>query len=105
MWVRVAELEVLRRNGGLKRVAHPLDAMFEVLVLLDGERLSAIRNECPHQGAPFTAGFRRDEWIECPLHSWRFRITTGAGVTQPWESIGIYPTRVVDGLVEVELPD
>jgi nitrite reductase/ring-hydroxylating ferredoxin subunit len=101
VWVRVTELSVLERNGGLKRVVHSAG---EVLVLLEANGLVAINNECPHHGAAFTAGYRRDGWIECPLHSWRFDLTTGRGISHPGSCIATYPTRVNDGVVEVELP-
>jgi 3-phenylpropionate/trans-cinnamate dioxygenase ferredoxin component len=106
MWVRATELSVLERNGGLKRVQHPDQPTLEVLVLLESTGIFAIGNECPHQGAPLTAGYRRPDSIECPLHSWRFRPSTGACISHPWESIATYPTRVTDdGVVEVEFAD
>ena len=102
VWVRVTELSVLQRNGGLKRVAHGTG---EALVLLEAGGLVALNNECPHHGAPFTAGYRRNGWIECPLHAWRFDLATGQGISHPGSCLTTYPTRVTDGVVEVEFPD
>lgn len=102
MWIRVAECEAFERSGGLKRVTH---GEGEVLVLLHRDGIAAIANECPHQGAPLTAGYQRDGWIECPLHAWRFDLTTGKRIGHLRDRIAVYPTRINDGLIEVELPD
>jgi nitrite reductase (NADH) small subunit len=56
-------------------------------------RLFALRNRCPHQGAPLCLGRikgttlsgkpyeyvygRDDEIIQCPWHGWEFEIATG----------------------------
>ena len=58
-----------------------------------GGRYFALRNRCPHQGAPLCLGRvkgttlpgrpyeyaygREDEIIQCPWHGWEFEIATG----------------------------
>lgn len=65
---------------------------------LDGE-LYAVRNSCPHQGAPLCLGSiggtaaesrpgeyvweREGEILRCPWHGWEFDITTGRSVFNP----------------------
>lgn len=106
MWVRATHLAVLQRNGGLKRVTHPHQPLYRVLVLLENDgQVVAIFNECPHHGAEFTAGNRGPGWIECPLHAWRFDVHSGYAPRIPGCRIPTFPTRIVDGIVEVELPD
>jgi nitrite reductase/ring-hydroxylating ferredoxin subunit len=62
-------------------------------------RLYALRNSCPHQGAPLCLGKvggtkvatrpyeyeygREDEIIKCPWHGWEFEIATGRSVFNP----------------------
>jgi 3-phenylpropionate/trans-cinnamate dioxygenase ferredoxin subunit len=59
----------------------------------------ALRNHCPHQGAPLCLGMisgttlagrpyeyeygRENEIITCPWHGWQFEIATGASVFNP----------------------
>ncbi|HEX3722794.1 MAG TPA: Rieske (2Fe-2S) protein, partial [Nitrolancea sp.] len=61
--------------------------------------LYALRNRCPHQGAPLCLGWvcgtlvatkafeyvyaREDEIIKCPWHGWEFDIATGVSVFNP----------------------
>jgi nitrite reductase/ring-hydroxylating ferredoxin subunit len=104
MWVRATELAVLQRNGGVKRVQHPRRDL-AALVILEDDEIVAVIDECPHQGSSLIAGYRRNGWIECPLHAWRFDLRTGHGISHPTECLATYPTRVVDGTVEVDLPD
>lgn len=98
---------------------------------IDGEYF-ALRNRCPHQGAPLCAGLRfasltasrpgeydyspNAEIIRCPWHGWEFEIRTGRSWFDPVHQrvrtypAGIrtdaerYPTHADDGYVFVELP-
>ncbi|HUT76084.1 MAG TPA: Rieske (2Fe-2S) protein [Polyangia bacterium] len=65
---------------------------------VDGE-FFALRNSCPHQGAPLCQGSiggtaapsapgeyvwgREGEILRCPWHGWEFDITTGKSVFNP----------------------
>jgi 3-phenylpropionate/trans-cinnamate dioxygenase ferredoxin subunit len=75
-------------------------------------QLFALRNSCPHQGAPLCTGRiggttlpskpfvyeygRDDEIIKCPWHGWEFEIATGRSVFNP------HKTRVKTYAVTVE---
>jgi nitrite reductase/ring-hydroxylating ferredoxin subunit len=64
-----------------------------------GGRFYALRNVCPHQGAPLCRGSiqgtaieskpgeyrwgREGEILRCPWHGWEFDITTGRSVFNP----------------------
>ncbi|MGH2535367.1 MAG: Rieske (2Fe-2S) protein [Thermomicrobiales bacterium] len=77
--------------------------------------LYALRNSCPHQGAPLCLGViggtnvatkpyelvyaREDEIIKCPWHGWEFEIATGRSVFNP------HRVRVKTYEVTVESPD
>jgi nitrite reductase (NADH) small subunit/3-phenylpropionate/trans-cinnamate dioxygenase ferredoxin subunit len=54
-------------------------------------------------GASLSGGHVEDGCVTCPWHAWRFRLTDGAWADNPRIRIGSYPTRVVDGVVEVEV--
>lgn len=75
-------------------------------------KLYALRNQCPHQGAPLCLGSihgtaaetkpgeyrweREGEILRCPWHGWEFDITTGRSVFNP------HRTRVRSYEVTVE---
>jgi nitrite reductase/ring-hydroxylating ferredoxin subunit len=77
--------------------------------------LYALRNSCPHQGAPLCLGIvkgttlarrpyeyeygRENEIIKCPWHGWEFEIATGRSVFNP------HKVRVRTYDVTVEPPD
>ncbi|MEJ2887376.1 Rieske (2Fe-2S) protein [Actinomycetospora aeridis] len=64
-----------------------------------GGRLHALRNTCPHQGAPLCLGTvggtmadgapgqyvpaREGEILTCPWHGWEFDLTTGRSLVDP----------------------
>ena len=37
----------------------------------------AVQAECPHRGGPLEAGLVGGTTLICPLHSWKFDLTTG----------------------------
>ncbi len=77
--------------------------------------LYALRNSCPHHGAPLCLGKvtgttlaskpfevlygREDEIVKCPWHGWEFDIETGRSVFNP------HKVRVRTYEVTVEQPD
>ena len=74
-------------------------AVFE----LDGG-YHAIDNACPHASAPLCDGTVMDGKVICHLHLWEFDIRTGkSDVGEQWD-VRTYPTRVVDGRLEIEVP-
>ncbi|MGG5823667.1 Rieske (2Fe-2S) protein, partial [Falsiroseomonas sp. HW251] len=79
---------------------------------IDGE-FFAIRNSCPHEGAPLCEGVvsglakarepgvieydRAGEIIRCPWHAWEFDIRTGRSHFDPDRvRVRAYPARTVD---------
>ncbi|CAN5793669.1 Rieske (2Fe-2S) protein [soil metagenome] len=81
---------------------------------VDGEYF-ALRNHCPHQGAPLCLGMvsgttipgepyeytygRENEIITCPWHGWEFEIATGASIFNP------HRVRVRSYEVTIETPE
>jgi 3-phenylpropionate/trans-cinnamate dioxygenase ferredoxin component len=72
---------------------------------LDGEYY-AIEDRCSHDDGPlcegeFDAG---DGVVVCPRHGANFDIRTGRALTLPaYEPVSVFPVRVVDGIVKLEL--
>ena len=76
-----------------------------------GGRYHALRNVCPHQGAPLCRGpltgttlpgpagsfryGREGEILRCPWHGWEFDVTTGRSIFNPHAvRVRAYPVAV-----------
>jgi 3-phenylpropionate/trans-cinnamate dioxygenase ferredoxin subunit len=73
-----------------------------LLIRLDGE-LHAIRNRCAHMACPLEGGLLAGGVLTCPCHDWRFDVRTGRFLDAPELGVAVYPTRVEDGKVLVDL--
>ncbi|MEJ8859397.1 Rieske 2Fe-2S domain-containing protein [Variovorax robiniae] len=66
----------------------------------------AIADSCPHAGASLAGGALQGTSIRCPAHGLRFDLATGhihgAGGGL---AVRIYPVRVLDGRIQVDLSD
>ncbi len=67
---------------------------------LDGEYF-CLDDTCPHRGGPLSAGTLEGGAVCCPLHGWGFDVRTGACLERPDRPAKRYPTRIVDGQVQV----
>jgi nitrite reductase (NADH) small subunit/3-phenylpropionate/trans-cinnamate dioxygenase ferredoxin subunit len=56
-------------------------------------------------GASLAGGYVEDNMVSCPWHAWRFRITDGTWCDNPKIKIDAFPVRVVDGQIQVGVPD
>ncbi len=101
--VRVAALaELPVGEGRAVRVGAREIALFRTA---EGE-VRAIAARCPHSGGPLADGIVSGDKVTCPLHAWKFDLTTGEG-TSPGghcEAIPVYAAAVKDGEVFVSLP-
>lgn len=66
-----------------------------------GGEFFAIDDICPHKGASLGAGFMDNGRVFCPLHAWEFDVKTGACLNNCEKPVRTYPTRVVNGWVEI----
>jgi nitrite reductase (NADH) small subunit len=81
--------------------------------------LYALRNSCPHQGAPLCLGVvsgttfaskpyeyvygRDNEIVKCPWHGWEFEISTGRSIFNPHKvRVRTYEVRVEPAAEEEE---
>jgi nitrite reductase (NADH) small subunit len=111
-WHDVASLEQLRQSGAVvTRIGGR-----EIGVVLDGDEPKAIRNRCPHMGAPLCLGTVRHREtgapgsyrlegrrvLHCPWHGWEFDLDSGVCPDDARMRAAVYPVRVSDGRVLVE---
>ena len=90
--------------GSMKIVQHGL---LEVGVYNCGGDLYAIEYRCSHDDGPLAEGdWETDECrVICPRHGSAFDLRTGRPLSLPaFEPVDVYPVRVEDGVVKVELP-
>ncbi len=95
---------------GTKRSVN-IDGGTYLLVHL-GTSACALDGVCTHEGGILSDGTLEGDGVICPEHAAKFSVRTGevladpdgvtppAGVAQP---LSVYRTRVVDGMVEVDL--
>ncbi len=92
----------------------------EVGVIRWGGEFFALRNVCPHQGAPVCAGTVHaglgpaSRWgdlvadlsapvLACSWHGWEFDLRTGCSITSPSYSLRTYDIKVDGGRVLVRI--
>ena len=94
----------------MKEVAesHQVKERFGKEVIVDGlsialfrhkDKVYALKNSCPHQGAPIHQGYIRDSHVVCPYHGWSFRVQNGAFVNNDLLKIATYPVEERDGKI------
>lgn len=75
---------------------------YTVALVVDGEEVHALDGICTHAEYRLGPGLLQRGCIECPMHMAQFDPTDGSvrkgPATEPLER---FPTRVVDGVVEV----
>src|ERR1700742_3688775 len=74
-----------------------------VAVYREDERIFALSGRCPHANGPMGLGWIEDGEAVCPLHRWRFRLTTGRCTTVRGEALRRFDAEVRDGEVWVAL--
>jgi nitrite reductase/ring-hydroxylating ferredoxin subunit len=110
-WLDVATLAQIERDGrAIVRVGGR-----EIGVVAANGELRAIRNRCPHHGAPLCLGTVRQREgglpgsytpsnrtvLRCPWHGWEFDLDTGSCPEDPSMRVATYEVRVVGERVEV----
>ena len=98
-WTDIGSLAELEASS---RIEADVDG-YRVRVAQVNGNLYAFEDRCTHDDSPFDDAPMEDTEIICPRHGARFCLRTGQALTPPaYEPVKSYPTRVVDGYVEVE---
>jgi NAD(P)H-dependent nitrite reductase small subunit len=64
-------------------------------------RFYALDGRCPHRSGPLGEGLIENGCVYCPMHGWQFDVKTGACINRPDKPVACFPTRVVNGKVEI----
>ena len=54
----------------------------------------AVDNECTHQGGPLGEGSLHGTVVSCPWHLWRYDVTSGKCLSNPFGQVQSYPVHV-----------
>lgn len=79
-----------------------------VLVVLEGETVTAVSNRCPHQETPFGVsaherGFDNRGRLVCPLHNWVFDLESGMAAGHPGVCLRRYRAAVSGNELEIDI--
>ena len=74
-----------------------------LVALVDGQP-HAMVDSCLHRGLSLVEGRCADGFITCPEHWWRYDLRDGSLQGTPGRALQTFPCRVVDGVVEVDVP-
>ena len=78
------------------------DAVYAICNV-DGE-VRAMSGVCPHEGGPLGEGTLEGGADHLPWHMWEFDSGTGACTFDEGLAFPVYPVRIEDGAVLVDLP-
>ena len=65
--------------------------------------ITAIENVCLHMGGPLGQGYVEGGKIVCPWHGWEYEPKTGELVGDPKSKLDVFPIKVENGDVMVEI--
>ena len=68
-----------------------------------GDEFFALDNTCLHRGGPLCEGFVENNVVTCPWHGWSYDLRTGILVQDGRVGVSSHATRIVDGVVHVQL--
>ncbi|MEO3886678.1 Rieske 2Fe-2S domain-containing protein [Nonomuraea sp. B5E05] len=100
-WVRLAPATALPRGAA-------------VCADIDGERVAVFHTEhgyralaqsCPHMGGPLSEGEVTGGAVICPLHRWRYDLSTGTRLDRPGQPVETYCIEVRHGWLYLALSD
>ncbi|NOY59674.1 MAG: non-heme iron oxygenase ferredoxin subunit [Calditrichaeota bacterium] len=76
----------------------------EIVLVRLKDKVYALEDRCSHEDYPLSEGWVDDGKLCCSLHGAQFDPATGEALTLPaYEDVRTYPTRVIDGTVEIDL--
>ncbi|HYL14122.1 MAG TPA: Rieske (2Fe-2S) protein [Terriglobales bacterium] len=65
--------------------------------------ITAIDNVCLHRGGPLGQGVIEGGKVVCPWHGWMWDPKTGEAAHNPAAKVAVYPLKIEDGSVWVQL--
>ena len=106
MAATVHDLGPASLGEGELRACEPVAGRYVLVSCFEGRHF-AIDDQCNHAGCLLSGGWVEQHDIVCPCHEYRFDLRTGLNTTsiRLCEDQPVYPIRIVDGRLVVELPE
>jgi nitrite reductase (NADH) small subunit len=67
-------------------------------------KLFATNNSCPHKNGPLSEGILSGDSVVCPLHQFRFDMSSGACDQENVCAVATYQVIEMEGVVYIKLP-
>jgi len=105
----ISRLGVKREYPGENPRTTELDSLvgddegMPIAVFEDGEDFHALFGRCPHTNGAMGLGWIEEGEAVCPLHHWRFKLSSGRCTSVRGESLHRFRSEVRDGEVWVEV--
>lgn len=99
-WMQIGKLEDIPRQGA--RVVMTAQGEIAVFRSVD-DQVFALDNRCPHKGGPLAQGIVHGHRVTCPLHGWMIALENGEAVAPDRGCARRYSTRVVDGVLYLDV--
>ena len=100
MFVKIADQSELPSAGEAKEFEHGDKVI--CIANVNGT-ISAMDNVCLHMGGPLGQGIVESNKVVCPWHGWQWDPKTGQAGHNPSVHVAIYPIKVENGDVMVDL--
>jgi nitrite reductase (NADH) small subunit len=101
-WIDIASLDDIPRLGA--RVVKT-DTVEIAVFRTAGDRIFALKDECPHRKGPLSQGMVHDNSVSCPLHNWKIDLASGEARAPDQGCTRSYPIKLVNGRIYLGLID
>lgn len=101
-WLDIGRLHEIPRRGA-RQIQTPWMkvAVFRTI----DDRVFALEDRCPHKDGPLSQGIVHGSSVTCPLHNWVIGLESGRVQGPDHGCVRSLPINIVDGRIELGLPD
>lgn len=92
------ETEIKEGGARTMRVLARSVAVFRI-----NGNLYGLEADCKHMRASIASGKIEGTIVTCPAHGWRYDITTGDCLNEPWAKLKTYGIDIEDGNVYITI--
>ena len=98
-FIQVAKSEQVKERFA---ISVPVDNK-KIAIFRHRGQLYALRDSCPHQGAPISDGYVDEGFAVCPHHGWKFRLKDGSFVHNDLIKLPTYEVKEKEGMIYLSL--